>query len=160
MHEHKSVLMREWLIQHHYHLFQFAYCISFIAFFDQNVLINLRKKIVSVTKLWLCSSVQSRTKKYLSTLSPTLLLYSKSPLWITFSLVEESQRCLGAVVRHADSKRRDCESKSCTCHNKNAMREEANGKTPHKIHLPRKKLRALSLVSATLKIEYARKFVL
>ena len=32
--------------------------------------------------------------------------------------------------------------------------EEGNGKPPHEFHLPRQKLRALSLVSATLKIEH------
>ena len=38
-------------------------------------------------------------------------------------------------------------------HNKNTIGEEHNEKPPHIIHFPRKKLRALSLVSATLEIE-------
>ena len=41
---------------------------------------------------------------------------------------------------------------------KKAIGEEGNGKPPHKIPSPRKKLRALSLVSATLEIDYAMEF--
>ena len=44
------------------------------------------------------------------------------------------------------------------CRNKNAIGEEDNGKPHHKVHFPRKKLRALSLVSATLEIEYVTQF--
>ena len=36
----------------------------------------------------------------------------------------------------------------------NAIGEEGNEKPPHEFHLPRKQLRDLSLVSATLEIEY------
>ena len=39
----------------------------------------------------------------------------------------------------------------------NITGEEGNGKRPHKIHFPRKNS-ALSLVSATLEIEYAMEF--
>ena len=47
-----------------------------------------------------------------------------------------------------------CEFDSSTCHNKSAIGKEGNGKPPHKVH-SQKKFRALSLVSATLKIGYA-----
>ena len=44
---------------------------------------------------------------------------------------------------------------SSVCHTESAFGEEGNGKPPHKIKFPRKRLRALSLASAMLKIEYA-----
>ena len=40
----------------------------------------------------------------------------------------------------------------------NAIGEEGNGKPPQKIHFPRQELRALSLASAKLEIEYATQF--
>ena len=33
----------------------------------------------------------------------------------------------------------DCQFESCTCQNENALGGEGNGKSPHKIHFPRKK---------------------
>ena len=48
-----------------------------------------------------------------------------------------------------------CEFESYTCPNKNTIGEEGSGKSPHKIHFCRKKLRALSLISVTLEIESA-----
>ena len=66
------------------------------------------------------------------------------------------------AVQRADSKHRSCQSdSSMCCHNNSIIGEEGNGKPPHKLHFPRKKkkkLRALSLVSATLEIEYATNF--
>ena len=59
----------------------------------------------------------------------------------------------GVVVKH-----RGCKFESCTCHNKSAIGEEGSGKPPHHTHFPRRKFRALSLVSATLEIEYAMQF--
>ena len=47
---------------------------------------------------------------------------------------------------------------SPTCRIENAIGEEGRGKPPHEIHFPRKQLRALSLVSTTLEIEYATRF--
>ena len=41
---------------------------------------------------------------------------------------------------------------------KHVIGEEGNGKPPHKTHYHRKQLRTLSLVSATLEIEYAKQF--
>ena len=63
--------------------------------------------------------------------------------------------CRGVVVKHADSQRWGCQFESSMYDTKNAIGEEGNGKPPHDFHFPRKKLRALSLVSATLEIEYA-----
>ena len=40
----------------------------------------------------------------------------------------------------------------------NTIGKEGNGKPSHEFHFPRKKLRVLSLVSATLEIEYATQF--
>ena len=40
-------------------------------------------------------------------------------------------------------------------HRKDTTGEEGNWKLPHEIHFAREKLRALSLASATLEIEYA-----
>ena len=48
---------------------------------------------------------------------------------------------------------------SSMCHIKNAIGEEGNMKPPQKFHFPIK-LRALSLVSATLETEYAMQFIL
>ena len=48
-----------------------------------------------------------------------------------------------------------CEFDSSMRRYRNATGEEGNGKPPREFHFPRKKLRALSLVSATLEIEYA-----
>ena len=42
----------------------------------------------------------------------------------------------GVVVKRADSYRRGCKFQSCTCHNKNTIGEEGNGKPPHKVHFP------------------------
>ena len=44
-------------------------------------------------------------------------------------------------------------------HNSNVICKKSNGKPPRKVRLPRIKLRALSLVSVTLKIEYVTQFV-
>ena len=66
--------------------------------------------------------------------------------------------CRGVVVKHADSQHRGCQFDSSMCHFKNAIGEEGNGKPPQKNPLPKKKLRALSLVSAKLEIEYATQF--
>ena len=61
----------------------------------------------------------------------------------------------GVVVKHADSRHRGCQFDSSMCHFQNSIGEESNGKTPREFHFPRKKLRAPSLVSATLEIKYA-----
>ena len=42
----------------------------------------------------------------------------------------------------------------------NKIGKEGNGKPRHKIRFPRKKPRVLSLVSATLEIEYATPFLI
>ena len=47
-----------------------------------------------------------------------------------------------------------CEFKYYTCHNENTICVEGNGKLPHRAHILSKKQRVLSLVSATLEIEY------
>ena len=58
------------------------------------------------------------------------------------------------MVKHADSQYRDREFDSSMRHFKNVIGEEGNGKPPHEFDFPRKNLRALSRVSATLEIEY------
>ena len=58
------------------------------------------------------------------------------------------------MVKRADSENRGWQFESYKCHNKNNIVEEGNGTPPHKIYFFRK-LRALSLVSAKLEIEYA-----
>ena len=63
--------------------------------------------------------------------------------------------CRDVIVKHADSQHRDCQFDSSMYHCKNAIGEEGNLKLPHEIYFPRKNSRALSLVSATLEIEYA-----
>ena len=63
-----------------------------------------------------------------------------------------------AVLRHADSQHRGCQFDSPMCHFQNAISEKGNGKPPHEFHFLRTKLRALSLVSAMLDIEYATQF--
>ena len=61
----------------------------------------------------------------------------------------------GVVVQHADSQHKGCEFESYMRHSKNAFGEEATEN--HLIRLTSyKKLRALSLVSATLEMEYAK----
>ena len=61
----------------------------------------------------------------------------------------------GVVVKHADLQHRGCQFDSSTCHfKKNAIGEEGNGKPPLELHFLRKNS-ALTLVSATLEIEYA-----
>ena len=45
------------------------------------------------------------------------------------------------------------------CHIQNAIAEERSGRPPYEFHFPRKRLRALPLVSATLEIEYAMQFL-
>ena len=57
--------------------------------------------------------------------------------------------------KRADSKCRGCEFESRTCRNKNTIGEEGNGKAPHEIQFASKELRALSMASAKLEIEYA-----
>ena len=59
------------------------------------------------------------------------------------------------VVKHADSHHRGFQFNSSMYHFQNGIGEEGNGKPSHEFHFPRNKLRALSLVSATLEIEYA-----
>ena len=59
------------------------------------------------------------------------------------------------MVKHADSERRDCQFEFSMCHNQNAIGKDSNGKPPHELNFPREELQALSLVSATLEIEYA-----
>ena len=59
------------------------------------------------------------------------------------------------AVKHTDAKHRGCQFEPCTCYNVNAIGEEGNGKPPHKIHFPGEKLRALSVVTAMLDVEYA-----
>ena len=54
------------------------------------------------------------------------------------------------------SQRRGRVFDSSMCHNKNTIGEEGNGEAPHKANFPREKLRALSLFSAMLKIEYTK----
>ena len=67
----------------------------------------------------------------------------------------QTKWCHGVLVKHAVSQHRGNQFDSSMCHFKNSIGEEGNGKPTHKTHFPRKKLRALSLVSAMLKIEYA-----
>ena len=57
--------------------------------------------------------------------------------------------------QRVDSKHRGCEFDYCTCRIKNAIGEEGSEKAPLEIQFRRKRLRALSLVSTMLKIEYA-----
>ena len=63
------------------------------------------------------------------------------------------------MVKRTDSFHRDCGFESYTCHINNAISEEDKRKPLHKVHFPTT-LRALSLVSATLEIEYATQFFL
>ena len=53
---------------------------------------------------------------------------------------------------------RGCELESYTCNSKNIIGKEGNGEPPHKVHVHRKIAELLSLVSATLEIEYATQF--
>ena len=63
------------------------------------------------------------------------------------------------MVKHADSQHRGCQFNFSMCHFQNAIGEEGNRTPPHEFHFS-KKLRALLLVSAMLKIEYStQKFV-
>ena len=59
------------------------------------------------------------------------------------------------MVKHADSQHRGCQFDSSIFHFEHAIGEEGNGKPPQEFHFPREKLRALSLASATLEMEYA-----
>ena len=62
----------------------------------------------------------------------------------------------GVMVKRAFSQHRDFKFESYTCRNENTIGEEGYGKPPPKVHYPGKKLRALSLVSATIEIELNR----
>ena len=59
------------------------------------------------------------------------------------------------MVKYADLQRRGCHFDSSMCHIKNAIGEEGNGKHLINSTSLEKKIRALSLVSATLEIVYA-----
>ena len=48
------------------------------------------------------------------------------------------------MVKRANSYQRDCELESYTCHNKNAIGEERNGKQTHKIQFPRENSEPIS----------------
>ena len=42
-----------------------------------------------------------------------------------------------AMDKHVDSQHKGCQFDSSTCHNKQAIGEEGNGKPPHEYHFPR-----------------------
>ena len=63
------------------------------------------------------------------------------------------------MVKHAESQHTSHMLNSSMCRIENATGEGGNGIPPHKIHFPWKKLKTLSLVSATLQIEYATQFL-
>ena len=53
-----------------------------------------------------------------------------------------------------DSKHKGCELEPCTCHNENTIGEKGNWRPHRKINFSSKNVRALSLVSAMIEIEY------
>ena len=59
------------------------------------------------------------------------------------------------MVKHLYSQHKGCQFYFSVCHNESAIGKEGNKEPPNKDHFPRKKFRDLSVVSATLEIEYA-----
>ena len=77
---------------------------------------------------------------------------------VIFELCSERIWCRCIVVKYADSQHRGCQLDSSMCHFKKTllMRKASGNHLMNSTSL--EKLRALSLVSATLKMEYATQF--